>query len=40
MNGHNTFEYFCDILTKIVNLEENAPIEKYREILPDMWKKA
>lgn len=40
MNGLNTFEYFCDILTKIVNLEENAPIEKYRELLPDMWKKA
>ena len=40
MNGLNTFEYFCDILTKIVNFEENAPIEKYRELLPDMWKKA
>lgn len=37
--GVNTFDYFCDIIDQCAAWPPNTPIEKYRELLPDRWKK-
>lgn len=38
--GVNLFEYFCDIIDRCAAWPPNTPIEKYRDLLPDRWKKA
>ncbi|MDR2571244.1 MAG: IS66 family transposase [Oscillospiraceae bacterium] len=35
----NTYEYFTDILNRMINIPPNAPYEILRELLPDRWKK-
>ena len=37
--GVNVYEYFCDIIDKCAAWPTNTPIEKYRDLLPDRWKK-
>ena len=39
LNKVNIFEYFTDILNKLISIPPNAPLEAYRELLPDRWKK-
>jgi hypothetical protein len=39
LNDINTFEYFKDILTRMISIPPNAPYEVLRELLPDRWKK-
>ena len=36
----NTFEYFTDILNRMVHIPPNAPFDVLRELLPDRWKKS
>ena len=36
--GVNVFDYFCDIIDRCAAWPPNAPIEKYRDLLPDRWK--
>lgn len=38
--GVNIFDYFCDIIDRCAAWPPNTPIEKYRDLLPDRWKKA
>ena len=33
------FEYICDVIEKTVEWQPNTPLEKYRDLLPDRWKK-
>lgn len=37
--GINIFEYFCDIIDRCAAWSPNTPIDKYRNLLPDRWKK-
>ena len=39
MNGINLFEYISDVIEKTVEWQPNTPLEKYRDLLPDRWKK-
>jgi hypothetical protein len=39
LHNINTFEYFNDILNRVVDMPPNAPYEILRELLPDRWKK-
>lgn len=39
LNGINLFEYICDVLEKTEEWQPNTPLEKYRDLLPDRWKK-
>ena len=39
LNGINLFEYICDVIEKTVEWQPNTPLEKYRNLLPDRWKK-
>ncbi|WP_367400520.1 IS66 family transposase [Segatella copri] len=39
LNGINLFEYICDVIEKTVEWQPNTPLEKYRDLLPDRWKK-
>ena len=36
MNHLNIFEYLTDILDKIAHRQPNAPLENYRNLLPDL----
>lgn len=38
-NNINFFEYMSDILNKAAALPPGAPLESYRNLLPDRWKK-
>ncbi len=33
------FEYICDVIEKTVEWQPNTPLEKYRDLIPDRWKK-
>ena len=33
------FKYLTDIINRTANWQPNTPIEKYRDLLPDRWKK-
>lgn len=37
--GINTFDYFCDMIDRCAEWPPNTPIEKYRNLLPDRWKR-
>ena len=37
--GVNFFKYISDVINKAANLPPNAPLSKYRELLPDRWAK-
>ena len=39
LNGINLFEYVKDVIDKTVDWQPNTPLEKYRDLLPDRWKK-
>ena len=39
LNGINLFEYICDVIKKTAEWQPNTPLEKYRNLLPDRWKK-
>ena len=39
LNGINLFEYLCDVIEKTAEWQPNTPLEKYRDLLPDRWKK-
>ena len=39
LNGINLFEYICDVIEKTAEWQPNTPLEKYRDLLPDRWKK-
>lgn len=39
LNGINLFEYICDVIEKTAEWQPNTPLEKYRNLLPDRWKK-
>lgn len=36
----NMFEYLTDVINKTATWQSNTPIERYRDLLPDRWKKA
>ncbi len=38
-NGVNLFEYISDVIEKTIEWQPNTPLEKYRDLLPDRWKK-
>ena len=31
--------YICDVIEKTAEWQPNTPLEKYRDLLPDRWKK-
>ena len=39
LNGINLFEYINDVLEKTAKWQPNTPLDKYRDLLPDKWKK-
>ena len=39
LNGIDTFEYFADVIDRIALMKPKTPIEEYRDLLPDKWKK-
>lgn len=39
MQKINLFEYLSDVINRTVEWQPNTPIEKYRKLLPDIWKK-
>ena len=39
MNEVDMFKYLTDIINRTANWQPNTPIEKYRDLLPDRWKK-
>lgn len=39
MQKINFFEYLSDVINRTVDWQPNTPIEKYRELLPDLWRK-
>ena len=39
LNGINLFEYISDVIEKAIEWQPNTPLEKYRDLLPDRWKK-
>ena len=39
LNGVNLFEYVKDVIDKTIEWQPNTPLEKYRDLLPDRWKK-
>ncbi|WP_195580603.1 transposase domain-containing protein, partial [Bacteroides ovatus] len=40
MHKVNLFEYLTDVINRTAEWQPNTPLEKYRELLPDRWKKA
>ncbi len=38
LNKVNTFEYLSDVLNRLANIQPTAPMEVYRQLLPDKWK--
>ena len=39
MCGVNFFEYISDVINKAAFLPPNTPLKKYRDLLPDIWRK-
>lgn len=39
LNGINTFDYFKDILNRLISINPNTDKNQLRELLPDKWKK-
>ena len=39
MQKIDLFEYLTDVINRTAEWQPNTPIEKYRELLPDMWRK-
>ena len=39
LNGINLFDYIQDVIDRTVEWQPNTPLEKYRDLLPDRWKK-
>ena len=39
LNGINLFEYISDVIEKTIEWQPNTTLEKYRDLLPDRWKK-
>ena len=39
LNGINLFEYISDVIEKTIEWQPNTPLEKYRDLLLDRWKK-
>ncbi|WP_077153986.1 hypothetical protein [Bacteroides bouchesdurhonensis] len=39
MNEVDMFKYLTDIINRTANWQPNTPIEKYRDLFPDRWKK-
>ena len=39
MQKIDLFEYLSDVINRTADWQPNTPIEKYRELLPDMWRK-
>ena len=39
LNGIDTSEYFADVIDKVARMKPKTPIEQYRDLLPDKWKK-
>lgn len=37
LNGVNLFEYIQYVVERTVGWDDETPVEKYRELLPDMW---
>lgn len=40
MHKVNMFEYLTDVINRTADWQPNTPLEKYRELLPYIWKKA
>ena len=40
MQGISFFEYISNILNQYLTISEDARPEKYRQLLPDEWKKS
>ena len=40
MHKVNLFDYLTDVINRTAGWQPNTPLEKYRELLPDRWKKA
>ena len=40
MHKVDMFEYLTDVINRMADWQPNTPLEKYRELLPDMWEKA
>ena len=39
LNGIDTSEYFADVIDRIAQMKPKTPIEQYRDLSPDKWKK-
>ena len=39
LNGIDSFEYFTDVIDSVARMKPQSPVEQYRELLPDKWKK-
>ena len=39
LQGVNFFEYISDVINKAATLPPGTPLSKYRDLLPDKWKK-
>ena len=37
--GIDSFEYFTDVIDSVARMKPKSPVEQYRELLPDKWKK-
>ena len=37
--GIDSFEYFTDVIDRVARMKPKSPVEQYRELLPDKWKK-
>ena len=40
MHKVNLFDYLTDVINRTAGWQPNTPLEKYRELLPDRWRKA
>ena len=39
MNKVDLFEYLTDIIDRTAEWQPNTPLQKYRDLLPDKWKR-
>nr|WP_288738920.1 transposase domain-containing protein [uncultured Parabacteroides sp.] len=39
LNNINSFEYFKDLLTKLIDINPNTDREIIRNLLPDKWQR-
>ncbi len=39
MHKVNLFDYLTDVINRTAGWQPNTPLEKYRELLPDRWRK-